>query len=155
MSTVYKVAHIQCLTSTFQIPDLGLSMIKGQVVVREEAIAKGSEDLKHGIRVGAVQVRYVQKAQQQRPASNTGKPVTAPQSRPVASKPRMVFTNPGKFVPANQQPVVTKPPPALDEEKLAKKIRAGVMEDLQPLIQSLKDSVKPPDGRKGKKGDNS
>lgn len=58
-----KQAQIQCLCREYHISDLGLTLKQGDVVVWDEAAARGSVHLEHARRIGAVAVQYVQPAQ--------------------------------------------------------------------------------------------
>ena len=117
-----REAHIICQTRTYDIPDLGVKMSKGQLVVRTEAEAEASKDLKHGKSIGAVTVRYVQKSQETRPRQEVW---TAPPPPPVQIP---------RAIPAPPPPPPPSPAP-VDVEDIVDRVRSGLRAD---LIQILK-----------------
>lgn len=83
-----KEARIECVIAGFPVHDLGLTFRQGDVAFVEAEQARSSSDLGHAIRIGAVRVRYVQRAQTVRKASPSPrtqmahKPPTPPRPPP-------------------------------------------------------------------------
>ena len=67
-----KEASITCVTHEWVIPDLGLSMKKGQVEYKDAQQARQSKDLAEARRIGAVRVEFVERSRMAK------KPPTAP-----------------------------------------------------------------------------
>lgn len=71
-----KEARIECAIREFLVPDLKLKLRKGQVVFVDADRARRSSDLEDARRVGAVRVRFVERARM------TKKPPKAPPRSP-------------------------------------------------------------------------
>lgn len=80
-----KEARIECLIREFPVHDLGLSMKKGQVEFVAAELARRSVDLANASRLGAVRVRYVERARTMKPAPRPPPPpnVRLPRRRPL------------------------------------------------------------------------
>jgi len=51
-------ARIECLCADFKVPDLGLALVKGQIVWVDAEKARGSADLRHAKQIKAVSVSW-------------------------------------------------------------------------------------------------
>ena len=120
-------ARITCLTRTFQIDDLTLNMVKGDVVFIPKEVADVSPDLARAKRAGAVQVTIVQRSQISKPLE--------PKVLVIAQRHPMRIPSGSMTPPVRPVPVESK------EDDIV-----GIMDD---VIASMdRETVKPPAPKK-------
>ena len=94
-----KEARVECLATRYELPELALSLRKGQVLHLPESTAQGSVQLLHATRVGAVAVRYVERSKVAKPPSPPHVRMSRPNSGrrvrvPAPEVPQAVFVAP-------------------------------------------------------------
>ena len=128
-------AEITCLTRMVAIPDLGLELCKGDVVVLAEEEVNNSQDLEMMRRLNAVRVRWVHRYNKMRAAP----PPASHRPRPLPNTPR---PNLQLVHPAQPSPAAVVPPPTeqektagVDLEKLADKLAARLGGKLDRVLE--------------------
>lgn len=67
-----REAEITCLCTSVRLPSLGLTLARGEVAYVPETRALSNVDLEQVRRAGGVQVKYVERCQEQRPPEPPG-----------------------------------------------------------------------------------
>ncbi len=138
-----KDAHIVCLTRTFKVRGLNLpndTMVKGQIVIRDEAVARGCEDLTHGHKVGALSVRYVERAPAPRPKAAVTVPAPVAPSAPTRPSVADLFRKQGAARRAAIE--ATRPPPPPPKKVETVKVEPAKVEQVK-APEKKKDAPKP------------
>ena len=120
-------AEIKCVSPSLQVPDLGLSLIRGQVIHLSEADARGSVDLTRLVRAGGVTVRYRERVRERRERG---------QGATQAPTPARRFVQPLAPVVVPVQ-VVREVPAQVDEDRIVRRVAAEVMARMDTMQGDL------------------
>lgn len=119
-----KEARIECTCSEIKLPDLNLSLTRGQVVWVSEDRAAKSEDLAHAKRIKAVSVRWEERCR-------------------VAKRPTPPWLNPktkGRATPRpapKPAPKPAPPPPSASKDEVATAAAEAAVEAVDARLSAL------------------
>ena len=115
-------AQITCLCSMIRLADLGLVLMKGQVVYTDAQRAKSSKDLDVAAKANGVAVRYIERCQERVGDSRMS---SLPENHPPPAS---------KFIPP---PEPEPEPEVLDLDALTAKMKEGLCsrEDVERIVQ--------------------
>ena len=133
-----KRAEITCVSPALTVEDLGLKLIKGQVVYVEETVARGSKDLECLRRAGGVIVRFLQRCRVLRPAQPIPEAVTPPRN------PLKALLPPPQRTPTAASTTPLPPPqaPPIDLDALAVKVADLLRPTLEANQMGMEQAVR-------------
>ena len=127
-----KEAKVKCLCAQFTIKDLGVTLNQGQELWLTADQVRLSKDLKHGKRIGAVELHWKTRAQ-------VTKPPPPPNFRRLSPTPRgRPQVMPEEKVQIIHHHTTTN---TLDPDEVAKRVKAAVAGEVAHQIGDLKDVI--------------